>query len=160
MKKAIDTLWNSINIASFIIMTVMIVLVFINVILRYVFGGSIRFTADLLGFLFVWAIMFGSCIAMRTDDHLNVRIIERFLSDRGTTILRAMVNLIVFVCGSLLVIGCYQSMMQNISNTSPLSGIPIGIKYMAGFFACSIIAALALLRVFKPYSESDQEKIQ
>lgn len=157
MKKSINAFWHSINMMSFIIMVVMIILVFINVILRYIFSGSIRATADVLGFLFVWSIMFGSCIAMRTDDHLNVRIIENFLSFSGITILRAIVNSIMFICSLLLVIGCFRAMMQNITNTSPLSGIPIGIKYMAGFFACSVMATLALWRVFKPLSMDDQE---
>ncbi len=157
MKKSINAFWHSINMMSFIIMVVMIILVFVNVILRYIFSGSIRATADVLGFLFVWSIMFGSCIAMRTDDHLNVRIIENFLSFSGITILRAIVNGIMFICSLLLVIGCFRAMMQNITNTSPLSGIPIGIKYMAGFFACSVMATLALWRVFKPLSMDDQE---
>ncbi len=99
--------------------------------------------------------MLGSCIAMRTDDHLNVHIIENSLSPHAAIILRAIVSAIVFACSLLLFMGCWRAMMQNITNTSPLSGIPIGIKYMAGSFAYSVISIIALWRIFKPLPIDD-----
>ncbi len=146
----LNVLWYSINISSFILMNIMIILVFSNAVLRYAFGRSFTFTADVLGFMFVWTIMLGATLAMRSDDHLNVRIIESLLPDTMIITLRRIVNIIVSICCLLLVMGCYRAMLQNITNTSPLSGIPIGVKYMAGFFACLIMGTITAIRVIKP----------
>lgn len=60
LRKLISGLWHVIQEIMAVTMVIMIILVFINVVLRYGFDSGILVTAEISRFLFVWFTMSGA----------------------------------------------------------------------------------------------------
>ena len=148
LRKLVNGLWHAIEILMAITMVIMIVLVFINVVLRYGFDSGILVTAEISRFLFVWFIMFGAAICMRDDAHLDLRVIEHRLSPKVRWLLRRFVYAVIILSSSMLFLGSYRQTIANWPNISPLSGVPVGVLYLAGAVGGALITATALYRFF------------
>jgi len=61
-------------------MTVMLGLIFFQVVSRYVFGFSLEWSEELARFLFVWTVFLGSALIMGESGHLAVRLLPEKLS--------------------------------------------------------------------------------
>lgn len=64
-------------------LTAMIVLVFLNVVLRYGFNSGISVSEELSRTLFVWLIFMGAVLAMYDHGHLGVDSLVRRLPHAG-----------------------------------------------------------------------------
>ena len=64
--------------------------------------------------------------------------------------LRRFVNLVILGCCVMLVWGAVPQVIANWDNISPMSGIPVGMFYLAGVIGGVLMAAIALLRLLDP----------
>ncbi len=131
-------------------MVVMIILVFINVVLRYGFDSGVLASAEISRYLFVWVIMLGAVICMRDDAHLDLRVIEHRLPGKVRWLLRRLVYAVIVLTSGMLFLGSARQTVANWPNISPMSGIPVGAMYLAGAIAGAMIAAIAVLRFLFP----------
>lgn len=145
--------WRLIEVAMAVIMVVMIVLLFINVVLRYGFSSGVLASAEISRFLFVWTIMFGAVICLRDHEHLDLRVIDKVLPKKAVWVLRRLVNLVIVVSSGMLLVGSYRQTFANWPNISPMSGIPVGVMYLAGAFAGAVMGLIGLYRVFSSKSD-------
>jgi len=85
-----------------IILTSMILLAASQIVLRNFFGFGFIWADELLRMLVLWIAVAGAVAASRTDKHINVAVLDRFLSGR----LRAGMKIIVdlFTAGVCAVI--------------------------------------------------------
>ena len=107
--------------------------VFYQVILRYVFGTSLIWAEEAARYMIVWFIFLGASMCVRDNSHPTVDILYRYLPKR----LQSILNLIIYVvciifCGvvlhsGILVVGS----AQRISSTSAAMQIPLWIVYIA-----------------------------
>ena len=150
LRKLVERLWRATELLMAIAMVVMIILVFINVVLRYGFDSGILASAEISRFLFVWVIMIGAVICMRDDAHLDLRVIEHRLPGKIRWVLRRLVYAVIILTSGMLFLGSARQTIANWSNISPMSGIPVGAMYLAGAVAGALIAAIAILRFLVP----------
>lgn len=150
LRKLVARLWKAIELLMAIAMVVMIILVFVNVVLRYGFDSGVLASAEISRFLFVWVIMIGAVICMRDDAHLDLRVIEHRLPGKFRWILRRLVYAVILLTSGMLFLGSARQTIANWSNISPMSGIPVGAMYLAGAVAGALIAAIAILRFLVP----------
>jgi len=52
-----------------------IFLAFVNVVVRYVFDGSLTWAAELTIFLFLWSVFFGAAYCFKEDAHISISIL-------------------------------------------------------------------------------------
>lgn len=157
LRKLIAGLWHAIEIFMALIMVIMIIIVFINVVLRYGFDSGILVTAEISRFLFVWFIMLGAAICMRDDAHLDLRVIERRLPPKFRWLLRRIVYAVIVLSSSMLFLGSYRQTLANWPNISPLSGVPVGVLYLAGMVGGALICAIAIYRFFVSRQDTAQD---
>ena len=148
MHRILSVFWRLIEVAMALIMVAMLVLLFVNVVLRYGFSSGVLASAEISRFLFVWTIMFGSVICLRDHEHLDLRVIDKILPPKAVWVLRRFVNLVILVSSAMLLVGSYRQTFANWTNVSPMSGIPVGVMYLAGAFAGLAMGAIALCRIF------------
>jgi TRAP-type C4-dicarboxylate transport system permease small subunit len=88
-----------------LVLTSMILLAAGQIVLRNLFDFGFIWTDELLRMLVLWIAIAGAVAASRTDKHINIAVLDRFLPDK----LRAGVKLIVdiFTTGICLVITWY-----------------------------------------------------
>ncbi|MEY2686348.1 MAG: hypothetical protein RL375_546 [Pseudomonadota bacterium] len=126
------------------ILGLMVVLVFGNVVLRYGFNSGITFSEEVSRFLFVWMVFLGAVLMLRDNGHLGVHTITRMLPLAGKKVCKLLSDVITLACCVLLSIGAWQIIGLNLRNIAPISGIPLGVVYMACMF-CSVGMGILLL---------------
>src|SRR4029079_12846825 len=82
----IDLYCAALKVAIAVCLAVMVVLVFGNVVLRYVFNSGIATSEELSRWLLVWLTFLGAIVALRQHAHLGVDTLVRALPPRGRRI--------------------------------------------------------------------------
>jgi TRAP-type transport system small permease protein len=126
------------------ILALMVVLVFGNVVLRYGFNTGITFSEEVSRFLFVWMVFLGAVLMLRDNGHLGVHTLTKMLPLAGQKACKLISDLMTLGCCVLLSIGAWQVIGMNLTNIAPISGIPLGVVYMA-CMVCSLGMAVLLL---------------
>jgi TRAP-type C4-dicarboxylate transport system permease small subunit len=80
-----------------IILTSMILLAASQIILRNFFDFGFIWADELLRMLVLWIAVAGAVAASRTDKHINVAVLDRFLSGRVRVALKLVVDLFTAV---------------------------------------------------------------
>jgi len=128
---------------------VMIAMVFGNVVLRYGFNSGITMSEEVSRIIFVWLTFGGAFLVAREDGHLGVLALVNRMHPKARLVSRISVELASLFCMTLLVMGCWAQAKINMTNYSPVSGIPLGVTYLAGI-ACGLgIAGLNLQKLFR-----------
>lgn len=150
MQAAFRWLWNSIDAIIGLLLTIMLVLVFANVVLRYGFESGLRASVELSRLGLVWVVMLGAVVVLRRDEHLAVTEITENFMPKLVPILRRMGWVIVLISVSMLFIGSFNQMMDNWGDISQLTGLPSALFYLAGFISGLLMAVVAAGRIFNP----------
>jgi len=88
-----------------LILTGMILLAASQIILRNFFGFGFIWADELLRMLVLWIAVAGAVAASRTDKHINIAVLDRFLSKKIGTVVKIIVDL--FTAGICLVVTWY-----------------------------------------------------
>ena len=65
------------------ILVVMVVVTFINVIMRYVFDDALFWSEEFARYLFIWFSWIGVSVGLRDKAHLRVELLGKVLSRKG-----------------------------------------------------------------------------
>ena len=150
MKKFFRWVFNSIDILMGIIMTVMIALVFINVVLRYGFSMGLRSSVELSRLGLVWIVMLGSVVVMQREEHLAITEFSTKLMPKAVPILRRICYFVVFVTISMLFYGAMNITIKNWNNISQLTGLPSAVFSIAGVISSILMCIIAACRIVNP----------
>jgi len=123
----------------------MVVLVFSNVVLRYIFNSGIATSEELSRWLLVWLTFLGAIVAMREHAHLGVDSLIRALAPRGRLICFVLSYVLMLYADSLLLIGSWKQAVLTFGDTAPASGISVGLFFYASGIVFGVSAAVILL---------------
>jgi TRAP-type C4-dicarboxylate transport system permease small subunit len=116
---------------------VMIVMVFGNVVLRYLFNSGITMSDEASRMIFVWLTFGGAFLVALEGGHLGMTTVVQMLGLRGRSLARLVAEGLSLFCMALLVWGCWLQSSINMNNLSPVMGVPTAIFYVAGL-ACGL----------------------
>lgn len=122
-------------------------LVFLNVVLRYVMNSGITLTEELSRILFVWLTFLGAVLALERNEHVAMNLFVEKLPMRLRTYWPLLTDALLLMVSFLLILGCGQLMVQNMSNKMPISGIPTGINYLAALVMAVLFSLILLVRM-------------
>lgn len=140
--------------------SIMAVLVFVNVIARYVFGDSLAVSDELSTYLFVLMSFMGTAIAARRKAHLGLSIVTDRVSPRARMIINevmyaisALFCLLIVIFGVQMVISQYQMGQETATMQWPEwiygSFVPIGAAF-------AMIAFLqTMVQMYKDYQAEE-----
>jgi len=108
-------------------------LLFVNVVLRYIFLAPIYWAEEFVRYLMVWMIFIGASQVTLWGGHVAVDIVPRVLSKRGNAILAFIVNIIcIFFCIVLAYLSLKQMLrVMRAGQISPALEIPMWIAYLS-----------------------------
>lgn len=130
---------------SCVCVSVMAVLVFANVIARYIFNHSLAFSDEMSTYLFVLMSFMGTAIAARRNAHLGLSILTDHMNPRMRTVVNiitygiaALFCLLIIIFGIQMVISQYRLGQETAAMQWPEwiygSFVPIGAAFsMAAF---------------------------
>jgi TRAP-type C4-dicarboxylate transport system permease small subunit len=134
------------------LLVVMSLLVIINVGLRFLFNSSIVMSEEVSRFIFVWVVYTGSIIAMRDDEHIYVDFIRKKMPKSLQKILIVFCNLAMLLCCLLFLQGSIELTSINMSDRSPVAGVPMGWVYASGAVGSAGMALVIVLRIVRLFA--------
>ena len=128
-----------------LLLAAMVVLVFGNVVLRYVFNSGITVSEEISRWLFVWMTFLGAIVALKEHGHLGTDMLVGRLGNRGKKLCLVTGQLLMLYATYLLFSGALAQARINADVHAPVTGASMAIFYASGVvFAVS--AALLLVR--------------
>jgi len=122
-------------------LALMVVLVFGNVVLRYVFNTGLTLSEELSRWLFVWFM--GAIIALRERGHLGTDFLVGRLSPAGKKVCLVAAHLVMLAMCVLLLRGAWVQAVINAGSTSAVMEVPVAWLYASGVvFAVSGVLLL------------------
>ena len=134
--------------AAVIALAAGIVLVtFVQVVLRYVFNAAFFGAEELARFMFTWLIFLGGTIALDRGMHFAVDILVNTLPSLVQRIAFVLVQAIVLSVLAILLVKGVQLTMLNWRQLSPALQIPISFPYAAIPTASALMILVVLRRL-------------
>ena len=144
MKWVVNQYFRLLKFLVFLCLSSMVVLVFGNVVLRYVFSSGITFSEEFSRWLFVWLTFFGAIIAMRDHAHLGVDSLVARLPLWGKKLCFIVSHLLMIVCCVMLLKGGWPQTVINMGTESAATGLPASLLYgIILIFGASALGILA-----------------
>jgi TRAP-type C4-dicarboxylate transport system permease small subunit len=145
MGRWIDLYCRALKVMVVLCLAVMVVLVFTNLVLRYVFNSGIATSEELSRWLLVWLTFLGAIVALRQHAHLGVDTLVRALPPRGKLLCFVISYALMLYADSLLTIGSWKQAVLTFHDSAPASGISVGLFFYSSGLVFGISAAVILL---------------
>ena len=112
-------------------LSMMIVLVFGNVVLRYVFNSGLVFSEEVSRFLFMWLTLLGALLVMHDRGHLGMTMLVASLGTPGRRICRFLADAGALACCLMMADGVWRLIAIVVDERAPVTGISMAIVYTA-----------------------------
>ncbi len=114
-----------------VMMGIMFVLVFINVVTRYVFGFSFATTEEISTFLMIWITYIGAGLALREGRLAAIDLFQDLLPEKIRRATRAMIGVIILIFFIILAYYGIKMVQFGWAQETWATQIPRGIPYLA-----------------------------
>ncbi|MDT7838320.1 TRAP transporter small permease subunit [Aquabacterium sp. OR-4] len=120
--------------------------VFINVVLRYGFGGGIAASEELSRLLFVWLVFIGAAAAYPLGEHMAFTSLLQMLRGRPAALAAAtvVIRLLVLLASVLLGWGAWQQVVVGLGSHSVVMGYPTALLPLPALLCALAIGGVAL----------------
>ena len=126
------------------LLAVMVVLVFGNVVMRYVFNSGFSISEELSRWLFVWLTFLGAVVAVRSNQHLGTDMLVGRLGPAGKKVCMGLSLLLMLYCLWLLFKGSYDQSVINWDTTSAVMEVSMSWFYASGMVFAVLSAPILL----------------
>ena len=145
MNKLIDGYCRVLELFIVAALSVMVVLVFGNVVLRYAFNSGITLSEEVSRWLFVWLTFLGGIVALKEHGHLGSDMLVSRLPRMGKKVCLVIGQALMLFINWLIFRGALDQAIINWDVQAPVTGASMAIFYGVGVvFAVS--ATILLLR--------------
>jgi TRAP-type C4-dicarboxylate transport system permease small subunit len=129
------------------LVAVMTVIVFLQVVYRYVLTQPLHWSEELARYLFVWLSILGAILGLQKRGHFGLDFFYRMLPNRGRRFLQFLINLLMGCVILVILVQGVKLVQATVLQESPAMGISMGWAY-----AClpvgATLMAIHLLVIF------------
>jgi TRAP-type C4-dicarboxylate transport system permease small subunit len=126
----------------------MVVIVFINVVLRKFLHSGLDFTEEGLRYLFVWMSYLGIVAAFKTDSHIRMTIVTDRLPEWARVALAFVMNFAILYALYFCLHGGLIYIDTNFGTYGELIKIPYWVVIFSVVFACICMAVMTVIEMF------------
>ena len=123
-----------------------VVVVFAQVIWRFVFNDPFSWSEELARYLQVWMVLLAASVCIHEGSHLAVDYLVHYLPFRHRKNLALLVTILMMVFVSGLIVAGIRMIITAQSQTSPALHVPMGVVYLV-FPVAGILMLLETLNV-------------
>ena len=130
---------------------VMALAVFLNVVLRYGFGGSIVASEELSRLLFVWLVFTGATAAYPLGQHMAFTSLLRPLQRRPALLamVARLIHLLVAAACAMVGWGAWQQVVVGLGSNSVVLGYPKALLPLPAFLSSVAIGVMAIVNLWR-----------
>ncbi len=132
-----------VSVALALALLFMFVLIFLNVVLRFVFSTGVSMAEELARFAFLWTTFLGAWLAIRENQHIGITGLRGMIDERFHWIVALVINGIKVAVLAIVIVGAWRVLMSNLGGRAPVSGAPVAIG-----FAAVVVGVAFLLTTF------------
>jgi TRAP-type C4-dicarboxylate transport system permease small subunit len=140
----VDALFGAIDLLLAGLLLGMVVMVFGNVVLRYVFNSGIGVSEELSRYFFIWLSFIGAISVMRRNGHLGMSGLVQQLGPKGRRLALAITQLLILAACTCLFWGTWRQHEINATTTAPITGLSMIWVFGVAYPTALGIAALSL----------------
>lgn len=144
MEKLSKYLETMLNIFMAFALSLMVILVFGNVVLRYFFNSGITWSEEISRYLFVWLTFLGAIGAFKDKEHLGVDMLVKRLPTGLKKVALVISDLLMLYVLYLVLDGSWKMTLINLHSKAPATGLPLAAVYGTGILV-SISMGLILI---------------
>jgi len=145
----LNLLFRSIEALMAFFLVVMIVLVFTNVVLRYVFSTGFEWSEEIARLCFIYLVYLGAIGAMRENQHLIIDSVLSRIPDIWQKVIYFLVQAGIIWMMVVLISGSWQLVMQNLGDRWVATQFPIYLVYAVGLVTGVSIIVIALANLYR-----------
>lgn len=145
----LNLLFRSIEALMAFFLAVMIVLVFTNVVLRYVFSTGFEWSEEIARLCFIYLVYLGAIGAMRENQHLIIDSVLSRIPDIWQKVIYFLVQVGIIWMMVVLIRGSWQLVMQNLGDRWVATQFPIYLVYAVGLVTGVSIIVIALANLYR-----------
>jgi len=150
MQRVIDLFYKLLGLIMVLLLSIMVIMVFANVLLRYGFNSGVLVSEELSRYCFVWLTFVGAVLAFREQAHMGIETLVQRLQRRGRLACMAASNVLIMGGSAMLFWGAVMQFDINATMFAPVTGLSLIWVYGVGLFtgaACFVIAAIRLMQI-------------
>ncbi len=128
-----------------VFLSLMVILVFINAVMRYVFKDSLPVSEEYARFFFMWSVFLGTVAAFKDKAHVAVTVLTDNLQGKAKAFVFVLAQAISLIVMILLFAGGYIYTMSASTYKSVATGINYGIV-VSGFLIMVVGTAIIIIK--------------
>ena len=149
IQRLIDLFFKLLELLVVLSLFAMVVMVFGNVIMRYVFNSGIPISEELSRYAFIWLTYIGAMIAMREGGHLGVDTLIKKLQLAGKKFCVFLSESLMLFCNVLFLWGTYQMHGLQVTNVSPVAGLSMIWIYGIGYVVAVVMGLFNISKLYR-----------
>ena len=157
MERASDFVHQLTKTALIIVLSVMALVVFLQVIFRYVLNLPLFWTEEFARYCLVWASLLGAAVAMKRGQHLAVTICMDRMPPGAYRVLSVVARFSVIVILAVILVGGIQLVLVTRAQISPALRVPMSLPYLAVPVGAAIMLFHAVVFLFQPRPQADTD---
>lgn len=130
-------------------LSVMVLMVFGNVVLRYAFDSGLTVSEEVSRFIFVWLTFGGAVLVFAEGGHVAMDTLTARLPEFARKVCALLSNALIVLCCGVMLAGGWKQTVINLVNVAPVSGIPKGAVYASAVGAAIAIGLMAMRNVWR-----------
>lgn len=161
MKRLIEGFVKGIDIIASILMVLLTLVVFGEVLSRYVFNYPLIYTDELTKLLFPWVIFITVISVTKNEDHMSINYFRELMPRAAQKIAFLISKLVMLYFSVYMLISSYQIVKQVANQTMPMLRISKSWLYMAltvSFFFVIIIVVYHIVLILTNKLEPPREE--
>ncbi len=135
----LDRLIKGVDIFASILMVLLTIVVFGEVLSRYVFNFPIVFSTELTSLLFPWVVFIAAISVTKNEDHLSINFVRDKMPRKGRIITFAITKLIMMYFSFYMVLSSYQIAKAVVNQPLPMLRISKAWLYASVTVSFSMI---------------------
>jgi TRAP-type transport system small permease protein len=152
MKKLIDLFFKLMEFGVVFCLLAMVVMVFGNVVMRYVFNSGIQISEEMSRYAFIWLTYLGAMVAMREGGHLGVDTLIKHLPLGGKKFCVFLSESLMLTINIMFFIGTWKMHPLQVTNISPVAGISMIWIYALGYVVSVVMGVFNLHKLWLLFS--------
>jgi TRAP-type transport system small permease protein len=130
-------------------LSIMVVLVFSNVMLRYVFNSGIAWAEEIARLMFVWLVFLGAILALRQHAHLGIELVQAMLPRWARRISAVLSHALILYGLWLFLYGSWTQTIIGLNTFSTVLRYPTALMASSGVVCSASMIVLVAVNLWR-----------
>lgn len=145
----VDYFFKLLEVLIVVALTAMVVMVFGNVLMRYVFNSGILMSEEMSRYSFIWLTFIGAMVALRDGEHLGVDTLVKRLPNIGKKACALLSEALMLMCCVFFFVGTWKMHPLHATNISPVAGMSMIWVYGMGYVVSVVMGLLIAHKLYR-----------